>query len=588
MEKKNLESKPPENLRRRAEEFLSERPETLETMSTADIRRLVHELEVHQIELEMQNEELRRAQNELEELHSKYYDLYDFAPIGYFTLNNHSIILEANLTGANLLGIERRRLSKQPFSRFVSPESQDQFYFHRNKAFETKSLETCELKLLRIDSTVFHANLGTIAVPDEEGVFSQLLSAVTDITERKQVENALRVSEEKFRDLYDKAPNAYFSIDAHNGAILNCNKAALRMLGYSRNTLLRMKVFELYTDSAKGLREAKKNFKRLKAGESIRDVELQMKHQKGELIWISLSVEPVRDLHGKIIESRSMVIDISERKHAEEALRNAHDELEMRVEERTAELSKANALLQQEVSERKQVEEALRESEEELHTLSSKLLVAQEEERKKVALELHDVIGQSLSAIKYRVETAQREMEEENASRGIVSLAPIVPMVQGAVEEVRRIQKDLRPSILDDLGILATVSWFCREYESTYPAIKIENQIDIQENDVPDPLKIVIYRIFQEALNNIAKHSHAHLIWFSLKHSDGTIHLSIRDDGVGFDTEEALSEDASIRGLGLSGMRERTQFSGGTFRIASRKGSGTAVLASWPTSEQSP
>jgi PAS domain S-box-containing protein len=585
MEKKNLESKLPENFRGRAEEFLSNRPETLETIPTADIRKLVHELEVHQIELEMQNEELRRSQNELEELHSKFYDLYDFAPIGYFTLNSHSIILEANLTGANLFGIERRRLSKQPFSRFISPESQDQFYFHRNKAFETKSLETCELKLLRNDSTGFYANLRSIAVPDDEGVFSQLLITITDITERKKAENALRVSEEKFRDLYDKAPNAYFSINASNGVILNCNKAAQRMLGYPRNTLLRMKVFELYADSSKGLREAKRIFTRLKAGESIRDVELQMKHRKGEPIWVSLSVEPVRDLHGKIIGSRSMVIDISERKHAEEALRKAHDELEMRVEERTSELSEANALLQQEISERKQAEEALRESEEELHALSSKLLVAQEEERKKVALELHDGIGQSLSAIKYRVETALREMEEEKASRGIVSLAPIVPMVQGAVEEVRRIQKDLRPSILDDLGILATVSWFCREFESTYPAIQIENKVDIQEDDVPDPLKIVIFRISQEALNNIAKHSCAHRLRFSLKHSDGRIHLSIDDDGVGFDVEEALSKEASTRGLGLSGMRERTQFSGGTFKIKSLKGTGTVVQASWPIGE---
>jgi signal transduction histidine kinase len=229
----------------------------------------------------------------------------------------------------------------------------------------------------------------------------------------------------------------------------------------------------------------------------------------------------------------------------------------------------------------KQMEENLRKSEGDLRTLSSKLLVAQEEERKKVALELHDGIGQSLSAIKYRVETALREMEEEKSSRGNASLAPIVPMVQGAVEEVRRIQKDLRPSILDDLGILATVSWFCREFESTYPAIQIENQVDIQENDVPDPLKIVIFRISQEALNNIAKYSYANLVRFSLKHSDGRIHLSIDDDGVGFDVEEALSKEVSIRGLGLSGMRERTQFSGGTFRIESRKGEGTAIQASW-------
>ena len=145
--------------------------------------------------------------------------------------------------------------------------------------------------------------------------------------ESKRAEEALRESEERYRDLYENAPNAYFSISAADGSVLRCNSLALRLLGYDRETMTGMKAFDLYADTPHGLSRAKEAFERFKAGESIRDVELQMKHKDGRPIWISLSVEPVRDRDGKITESRSMVMDISDRKHAEEALERRNREL---------------------------------------------------------------------------------------------------------------------------------------------------------------------------------------------------------------------------------------------------------------------
>jgi Nif-specific regulatory protein len=141
------------------------------------------------------------------------------------------------------------------------------------------------------------------------------------------VEKALRESEERYRDLYENAPNAYFSVSAIDGSILRCNSAALHLLGYDRKTMMGMKVFDLYAETAHGLSRAKEVFKHFKAGESIRDVELQMKHKDGRPIWISLSVEPVKDHDGKVTESRSMIIDISRRKEAEDALERRNREL---------------------------------------------------------------------------------------------------------------------------------------------------------------------------------------------------------------------------------------------------------------------
>jgi signal transduction histidine kinase len=155
-------------------------------------------------------------------------------------------------------------------------------------------------------------------------------------------------------------------------------------------------------------------------------------------------------------------------------------------------------------------------------------------------------------------------------------------MVQESVREIRRIQTDLRPSILDDLGILATISWFCREYQTTYSGIRIEKQIDIHEREVPESLKMEIYRIMQEALNNVSKYSHADLVHLALRISDGELELSIQDNGRGFDLPEVASGESPKRGLGLSSMRERAEHSGGSLWIESAKGKGTLIRASWP------
>jgi signal transduction histidine kinase len=141
---------------------------------------------------------------------------------------------------------------------------------------------------------------------------------------------------------------------------------------------------------------------------------------------------------------------------------------------------------------------------------------------------------------------------------------------------------NLRPSLLDDLGLLATIEWFAREYQNTYPTIRIEKQTEIEETQVPDPLKAVIYRILQEAMNNIAKHSKANLVSISLMGKKDGIELVIEDNGIGFDMESIK------RGLGLGSMKERAEFSGGSFDMESVRGKGTLIRASWLIEQPSP
>jgi PAS domain S-box-containing protein len=437
--------------------------------------------------------------------------------------------------------------------------------------------------------------------------------------------------------------------------------------------------------------------------------EFRIVRPDGSMRWILARSFPIRDEHGKVFRIAGLVEDISKRKYAEDGLKKARDELEARVEERTAELRVANESLLAEIEERKatvralrktrdslaeaqriahlgnwdwdivndklywsdeiyrifglkpqefgatyeaflhsvhpddreEVEQAvgltlqeretysidhrivlpdgservvyeqgeatfgedgkpsrmmgtvhditerkkaeaeLRASQEELRRLSAQLLEAQERERKRVARELHDGLGQTLSAMKFRIENAIGELDPEQHAESADALKNLVSTAQRAIEEVRIISKNLWPSILDDLGLLPTISWFCREFVEMHPHVYIEREIAVEEDGVPDALKITIYRILQEAMNNVARHSRASELSLSLKEEDGRLHLTIRDNGVGFDTDSTIPPEGLDRGLGLASMKERAELSNGMFSIRSRPGSGTTILASW-------
>ena len=294
--------------------------------------------------------------------------------------------------------------------------------------------------------------------------------------------------------------------------------------------------------------------------------ELRVTASGREIRWLQWTCRAIYNPQGELLEFQAVGKEITKRKQAEEALQKAHAELEKRVEERTKELSQSNILLKQ--------------SEVELRRLSAKLLKAQESERKLVALELHDGIGQGMSAVKFGVENGLQKMEKGDQAGAGEALKPLIPMIQQTMEDVRRMARNLWPSILDDLGILAALSWFTREYEKIYAPITVDRRIELEEKDVPNELKIILFRIIQEALNNIAKHSNAQRVYLVLEKTDEIL-LTIRDQGRGFEVEKTLSGDSSGRGLGLAGMKERAELSGGKFSIHSRPGEGTVIRAAW-------
>jgi signal transduction histidine kinase len=236
--------------------------------------------------------------------------------------------------------------------------------------------------------------------------------------------------------------------------------------------------------------------------------------------------------------------------------------------------------LEQEIRERKQTEKALQRSKDELRRLSSQLLIAQEDERKRIAGELHDSLGSHLTAIRFTLETARKQLERGGANPDCLD-GPIAE-IQRVIGEVRRIWTDLRPSILDNLGLIPALDWFLNQYEVNYQGICIEREFSIEENRIPEPLKIVIFRIVQEALNNIAKHSNAEQARLSLIGRESLMELIIEDHGDGFDLESVMSNGGKTKGIGLTSMRERAELSGGVFLPASHRGEGTKICISWP------
>ena len=194
-----IESTTRQTMRQRAEEIAQETadlsPENIEDQTSAEIRQTLHELRVHQIELDMQNEEMRRAQVELEEGRTRYFDLYDLAPVGYITVSEKGLILEANLTAATLLGVVKRKLKEQSFSRFILKDDQDIYYHLRKQLIKTGEPQAREIRMAKRDTKSFWAHLEATAAHDAEGEFVCRIM-ISDITGRKQAEEALQKATE--------------------------------------------------------------------------------------------------------------------------------------------------------------------------------------------------------------------------------------------------------------------------------------------------------------------------------------------------------------------------------------------------------
>jgi len=218
----------------------------------------------------------------------------------------------------------------------------------------------------------------------------------------------------------------------------------------------------------------------------------------------------------------------------------------------------------------------------ERRNLSAQTLMIQERERQRIAKDLHDGLGQSLTLIRLGLEECATLLDENSSSHARESLERQRQKVQAAFSELRRVAMDLRPPMIDDLGILATMSWFFREFGHGCKNIKIEKNLLVMEHQIPALIKITIFRILQESFSNIVKHANADHIRVSLIEDNNVLLLSIEDNGHGFKSAERSKSFSLSGGFGLISMKERAILSGGAYCINSAPGQGTRIYVSWP------
>jgi len=396
---------------------------------------------------------------------------------------------------------------------------------------------TGEVKAVRRDGSSFPAFLTCSPIWRADGSVAGFVYTFLDITDRKSAEAAIRDSEEKYSTVVENSPTGIFIY--RNGRLEFANQRFFQMVGRSQSDLIGMDVADIiHPDDWSMVREMWR--RRLAGLGASQDYECRILHSAGETRWISGRTALIR--YGGEFALLGNIQDITERHKAEQALRD---------------------------------------SRETLHRLSARLMSAQESERQRVARELHDSIGQSLSAVKFMVERALDEQDEAGVeSKQMKTLRAVVPVIQASVEEVRRISMALRPTTLDDLGLLATIAWFCREFQATYPHMEVERLIEVEEFEVPETLKTNIFRIMQEAMNNAAKYSQASKITVALRQVLGDLQLLVGDNGIGFNPGEAR-RNTTGGGFGLASMRERAELFGGSLILTSAPGEGTMVNARW-------
>jgi len=528
----------PSTLRQRAEATLAERRQNLADMPIADLHRLVYELQLHQIELDRQNEELRQAQVELKAAYDRYADLYDFAPVGYLRLNADGVILETNLTAVQLLGVSRSHMIGHRVSDWVAPEAQDTIRRHCLQVFAETTTHTCNLCMQRQDGTPFYAQLKSLARREVEEAPLHWRLALTDLTALcRQAEEQLAWN----AAIVDNSRDAIFGTTLE-GTIVSWNAAAERLYGYRALEVMGHSI-DLLAPPEPG-HEPSCLLAVMQSGERVELFETQHLTKDGTCLEVSLTLSPIQTRDGAVIGLSVIARNIAARKQREAKLRAA--------------------------------EQALRQSHAQLRRLARRQQQIQERERAHMALEIHDEVAQLLTIFQIDLVWLmdQHPMSPELHER----LRSMSAQVDHLDQAVHRIATELRPRLLDDLGLLAAIEWQLEEVQRrtglTY-ALQVPSEA---ETRLDADRTTALFRIFQEALTNVVRHAEASRVQVQVHQDAEGVSLEIIDNGKGF----TVTPQAQREALGLLGMYERARLWGGDVTIEGQPGSGTTVIVRMP------
>ena len=372
---------------------------------------------------------------------------------------------------------------------------------------------------------------GSDDLPLAQRIADQIAVAIVSVRERKDAEQALHESVERFRDLYEDAPLCDFSVDI-DGTIRMVNRSAVELLGYARDDLIGRSVLDLYADTPLGREKARQLNQRIQAGEEVSGEEMEMRRADGKSVWVSLTVSLIRDSQGQLIGRRGMVVDVTERKRAEEILLQQTRELTLM------------------------------------------------EERNRFARELHDTFAQGFMGVVLQLEAAEEALDKRPSAVPNY-LARAQALARDCLQEARRSVWDLLPQSPQQ----HTLDIVLEEEVQRFSSLGREEatfSLSGERRTVPSNIQTALLRICQEALANVRKHAGGTEVWVDLSFQPDAVRLVVRDNGIGFDVE-AAKHSTGRSGFGLTSMEQRARLLGGSIDLKSQRGNGTLVEAWLPT-----
>ncbi len=472
------------------------------------------------------------ADQALRESEKRYRDLVENISEIYFVCDDRGIVLYGSPNFFSETGYTLKDIIGQPFLRLIAPEDRVRVLaFYRARTEDGTLDTTCEFRGRHKDGRITWVEQSTRIIRDPLGKVREFRNVVRNITERKHAQNELISREKRFRALIEESSDVIALVD-REGMIRYTGPSVSKVLGYTVEELIGRNTFELiHPFDLNSIKEMLEGI--LSEPSKIGNAEIRIRHKNGSWCWIegvgkNLIDEPA--VNAIVVNFR----DITDRRVAEEMSRQ----------------------------------------------LPIRIINAQETERRRVARDLHDSVNQILSSVKFRMENIEEKVHrKDDALRIEVANAKL--SLEKAMQEVRRISRNLRPSELDDLGVIPAVRSMCEEFKEV---TKID--VDLKFSRLPETLspeiEVTMYRIIQEALNNTAKHSGASRLSIHCAKDRSSLTIRIKDNGKGFDLHDPAVNAPENSGMGLLNMKERAAFIGGTVSIRSSPRKGMEIKVQLP------
>ncbi len=509
----------PTALRQRAETRLrSQKSAVRGAKSDVETRRLVHELQVHQIELELQNEELREAQQRLEESRDHYAAFYDFAPVGYVTFDAKGIIREINLTAADMLGAPRARLIGRPFHPFVAAEDLAHFLCHLRPCANPEERSSTEFSLVRKGCAALPIVMQSVPACGAEKQGHHCRATLTDLSARRLAEETLRKGRD-FTDAVLETSGGLILVLDDTGRVLRFNRACEQLSGYSSEEIVGQVVWMLLPpEESAAVRGV---FEELRTAHHPNQYANHWLTKTGERRLISWANTVLTTTDGKVGAIICTGIDLTDRRR-----------------------------------------------------LESEVLNIMDHEQRRLGLELHDGLGQQLTGISLMCYNLRQDLSMHPEL--VATATALGDLLIDAIRQTRALSHGLAPLRLEVSGLAQALEELAR---TTSEAGHLECRVHCPARlQIPDPAVAgQLFRIAQEAVNNALKHGAPKTITLKLSRRRDFVRLQISDDGKGFPKHRTEQD-----GMGLDVMKYRANLIGGTLVVESKPGQGVTVDCTVP------